>query len=162
MKTFYFNSGVKPWNTDINAKYNEGNKFINGELHHPFMVPDSVPDNAKLHCLMDSAYEHYSEENFIIAPVLGGNMHSKFAVFKKPLNHGYMNIFAISTTAYSEEDFQVMTTLNESEIVSVIEPIVKSERDGEVDYDNLSLIREIKKAYPSAQIKLVNCKNITI
>jgi len=84
MKTFYFNSGVKPWNTDVDMQERRGNKFINGELHHPFYVSDDVPDNAVRVCLMDNPFEHYSEKYFIIAEVLGGNMHSKYAVFRKP------------------------------------------------------------------------------
>lgn len=86
MRTFYFNSGVKPWNTDVKMQAERGNVFIRGELHHPFQVSDDVPENAYLKCLMDKPHEHYSSDDFIIAEVLGGNMHSKYAVFYKPLN----------------------------------------------------------------------------
>jgi len=84
-KTFYFNSGVKPWNTNFEWQIEKGNKFINNELHHPFIVSDNVPDNARLNCLMDNPFEHYNSKNFIIAEVLGGNVHSKYAVFHKPV-----------------------------------------------------------------------------
>ena len=84
MRTFYFNSGVKPWNTNYQYQIEKGNKFINNELHHPFNVSDDVPDVARLYCLMDKPFDHYSSEQFIIAEVLGGNMCSKYAVFHKP------------------------------------------------------------------------------
>jgi len=84
MRTFYFNSGVKPWNTNYQYQIEKGNKFINNELHHPFNVSDDVPDVARLYCLMDKPFDHYSSEQFIITEVLGGNMCSKYAVFYKP------------------------------------------------------------------------------
>lgn len=83
-RTLYFNSGVKPWNTNVEMQTRRGNKFINGELHHPFIVSAEVPENAKLICLMNDPFKYYSDDNFIIAEVLGGNMESKYAVFHKP------------------------------------------------------------------------------
>jgi hypothetical protein len=83
-KTFWFNSGVKPWNTDFEWQISKGNKFVNNELHHPFIVSADVPDNARLVCLQDNPFGHYNEEYFIIAEVLGGNMASKYAIFRKP------------------------------------------------------------------------------
>jgi hypothetical protein len=84
MKTFYFNSGVKPFNTNFEMQISRGNKFINGELHHPFYVPDNVPDGSVLYCLTDNAVELYGNyDGFIVAEVLGGNMSSKYAVFYK-------------------------------------------------------------------------------
>ena len=81
MRTFYFNSGVKPWNTNVERQIYLGNKFINGELHHPFIV-DGVPEGARLYCLTDKAVELYgSNEQYIVAKVIGGNMFSKYAVF---------------------------------------------------------------------------------
>jgi hypothetical protein len=84
MQTFYFNSGVKPYNTNVEREIQDGNVFIRGELHHPFYVSDDVPIGASLYCLMDNPFEHYGSDNFIIAEVLGGNMHSKYAIFRKP------------------------------------------------------------------------------
>lgn len=84
MKIFYFNSGVKPWNTNSEMQTTRGNKFINGELHHPFVVSDVIPDNATLYCLTDNAVELYGKsERFIVTEVIGGNMCSKYAVFHK-------------------------------------------------------------------------------
>jgi hypothetical protein len=84
MKTFYFNSGVKPWNTDMEMQVKKGNKFVNNELHIPFLVSEEVEDKATLVCLMDNPFPHYSDKYFIIAEVIGGNMASKYAVFRKP------------------------------------------------------------------------------
>jgi hypothetical protein len=66
-----------------------------------------------------------------------------------------MNIYQISTTAYEEEDFYLLTSLTESQIVKAIKPIVQAERDDDSDvefYDNDSLIVALKRAYPTAQI----------
>lgn len=66
-----------------------------------------------------------------------------------------MNIYQISTTAYEEEDFYLLTSLTESQIVKVIKPIVKAERDDDSDvefYDNDSLVVALKRAYPTAQV----------
>lgn len=82
--TRYFNSGVKPWNTDAEMQIRRGNKFINGEVHIPFIVSGDIPETARLVCLMNNPFEHYSEKYFIIAPVVGGNMASDYAVFHKP------------------------------------------------------------------------------
>lgn len=83
--TFYFNSGVKPWNTDVDRQVKAGNKFVNNELHIPYVVEGEIPDNLKHVCLMDNPFEHYNENYFIIAKIVGGNMASKYAVFHKPL-----------------------------------------------------------------------------
>lgn len=83
-KTFWFNSGVRPWNTDAEWQMQKGNKFVNNELHHPYIVKGDIPDNVRPVCLMDDPFPHYSQEHFIIAEVVGGNMASKYAVFRKP------------------------------------------------------------------------------
>jgi hypothetical protein len=82
MRTFYFNTGVKPYNTNVEMQIEAGNKFMNGELHMPFQVSDDVPENARLFCLSNNALELYgNDSNFIVTEVLGGNLHSKYAVF---------------------------------------------------------------------------------
>ena len=40
-------------------------------------------------------------------------------------------LFKISTTAYEEEDFYVVTDLHETDLTEVINPLVMAERDGE-------------------------------
>lgn len=60
------------------------------------------------------------------------------------------NIFNIKTTAYSEEDFTLVTDLTKEQISKVIEPMVLAERNDEkVFYDNLTYVKELNIAYPN-------------
>tara|TARA_R110000868_G_scaffold396064_1_gene668111 strand:+ start:679 stop:903 length:225 start_codon:yes stop_codon:yes gene_type:complete len=63
-----------------------------------------------------------------------------------------MNIFRINTTANEEEDFFLMTNLNEQDIVEVITPIVNAERDGSETYTNDELLQALHRRYPSDMI----------
>jgi hypothetical protein len=65
-----------------------------------------------------------------------------------------MRVVKISTTAYSEEDFFLLTTLADSSIVDVIEPIIKAERDGGDEYDNESLLKALQKEFPLDKIEM--------
>jgi hypothetical protein len=60
-----------------------------------------------------------------------------------------MNLYRINTTAWHEEDFTILTLLTEEQIVEVITPIVKDERDGGNGYDNDDLLSALMKAYPN-------------
>lgn len=66
-----------------------------------------------------------------------------------------MNIYRINTTAFSEEDFFLLTTLTIQEITEVITPIVTSERNGESEqeYNNDSLVEALCSRYPKAIIQ---------
>ena len=83
-KTFWFNTGVRPWNTDAERQLKAGNKFVNNEMHIPYIVKGDVPDNARPIGLMDNPFPHYNQEYFIIAEIVGGGMASKYAVFRRP------------------------------------------------------------------------------
>lgn len=61
-----------------------------------------------------------------------------------------MNIYRINTTAFSEEDFFLLTTLTMQDIVEVINPIVMCERDDA--YDNDSLVTALHRRYPNETI----------
>lgn len=68
-----------------------------------------------------------------------------------------LNLCRVNTTAYEIEDFLLLTSLTEEQIIGVIKPIVEKERelkwDEEVDeYDNDFLVGELIKAYPNATI----------
>jgi hypothetical protein len=68
-----------------------------------------------------------------------------------------MNVFRINTTAYEEEDFYLLTSLNEKQIAKVIKPIVQAERDSDIDenfYDNDMLTEALKNAYPKATVEM--------
>jgi hypothetical protein len=65
-----------------------------------------------------------------------------------------MEVFRVSTTAYKEEDFYLLTDLTEEDVVEVITPIVNAERDGYEEYDNEILLDALKKRYPRKRIEL--------
>ena len=59
-----------------------------------------------------------------------------------------MRVIRINTSAWSEEDFYLVTTLDDDQIVEVITPLVNAERDGEEYYDNDSLLQALKDRFP--------------
>lgn len=65
-----------------------------------------------------------------------------------------MRVVKISTTAWAEEDFYLLTTLGDQDIVEVIQPIVNAERDGEEFYDNQLLIDKLKRRYPLDHVEM--------
>jgi hypothetical protein len=62
-----------------------------------------------------------------------------------------MKAYEINTTAYDEENFVILTDLNEIQIKKVIEPIVNLERELGIQYTNDSLIDALLDAYPEKQ-----------
>lgn len=74
-----------------------------------------------------------------------------------------MRTIRISTTAYREEDFYLLTNLSEQDIVEVIMPIVNAERDGYEEYDNEMLVEALNKRYPNRRAELITeIETITI
>jgi hypothetical protein len=74
-----------------------------------------------------------------------------------------MNTFKIKTTAHSNEDLIIVTTLTFQDIIEVVNPIVMAERDGYESYNNDTLIKALKKRYPSDTIENLNkVQTITI
>ena len=65
-----------------------------------------------------------------------------------------MQVFRINTSAYAmgEEDFYIMTTLSESQIRSVIEPMVHNERVNDEFYENDEYVLELKKKFPKEEV----------
>lgn len=59
-----------------------------------------------------------------------------------------MRVIRINTTAWSEEDFYLVTTLDDDQIIEVINPLVNAERDGEGEYDNDMLVYALKQRFP--------------
>jgi hypothetical protein len=54
-----------------------------------------------------------------------------------------MQVFIIKTTQWQEDDFYIMTSLNESQIRKIIQPIVNFERENDLagnPYDYLSAL----------------------
>lgn len=65
-----------------------------------------------------------------------------------------INIYVVNTTAFSEENFIIATTLTSEQVIDVIKPIVMSERNDEGWYDNDALIDALKSRYPNESIKM--------
>lgn len=65
-----------------------------------------------------------------------------------------MRVFKINTTAYSEEDFYLLTTLTEEQIVEAIKPVVQEERFGRDEYDNDDLLRVLQERYPRNKVEM--------
>ncbi len=55
-----------------------------------------------------------------------------------------MRVIKINTTAWEEEDFYLVTTLDDNQISDIIQPIVSSSSE----YDNETLVNALKKEYP--------------
>jgi hypothetical protein len=64
-----------------------------------------------------------------------------------------MYAYKINTTAYSEEDFLLITDLMGEQVEDVIYPIVLAEREHGTEYTNEQLVKELKKRYPKSSIK---------
>lgn len=63
----------------------------------------------------------------------------------------HIRLVKISTTAYDEEDFFLVTSLNNKQIEDVVGPRVEEERnsDASVFYTNDDLWWSLKDAYPN-------------
>lgn len=66
-----------------------------------------------------------------------------------------MRVVKISTTAYEEEDFFLLTNLTDDEIAEVVQPIVNAERDGYEEYDNESVWRALTNRFPNNRIDMM-------
>jgi hypothetical protein len=72
-----------------------------------------------------------------------------------------MRLININTTAFEEEDFLLLTDLNNDDLYEVIMPIVNAERDGEDEYDNEMIYDALKKRYPiNLVVKFDNVEQI--
>jgi hypothetical protein len=67
-----------------------------------------------------------------------------------------MRPFEINTTAWDEENFVILTDLNEIQIKKVLEPIVNREREFGEEYTNDSLIDALLDAYPENKFYYYN------
>lgn len=69
------------------------------------------------------------------------------------MNLENLRIVKINTTAYEEEDFILLTTLNDEQIMGTITPIVEVERNGGEEYDNDGLVWSLKDKYPKEVVE---------
>jgi hypothetical protein len=63
-----------------------------------------------------------------------------------------MELYQISTTAYDEEDFLIVTDAPFEEIEKVLEPMVKQERENDVWYDHSDYLNALNEALPQYRI----------
>ena len=67
-----------------------------------------------------------------------------------------MRVIRVNTTAYSEEDFFLLTTLSDEQISECLDSIISDEREGNAEYDNEDLFRALTYAYPNEKIEMFN------
>lgn len=75
MKTFYFNTGVKPWYPGPPSGV-----LIRGEWHIPFDCED-VPDNAIFQYACTDAEKEKNNPDFIVRKIHNSAICSEYAVF---------------------------------------------------------------------------------
>jgi hypothetical protein len=73
-----------------------------------------------------------------------------------------MNLVRINTSAFSEEDFILMTDLSAHDIKMVVSPMVNQERDSDEMYSNDDYYWSLKDAYPKATIEMYQEDSIEI
>ena len=67
-----------------------------------------------------------------------------------------MRVIRINTTAYSEEDFYLLTTLSDEQISDALQGIIFNERFGSGYYDNDDLFEVLKNEHPNKKIEMWN------
>jgi hypothetical protein len=67
-----------------------------------------------------------------------------------------MRVIRVNTTAYSEEDFFLLTTLSDDQIAEALNGIIFKERFSGKEYDNEDLFRALTLAYPNEKIIMYN------
>jgi hypothetical protein len=73
-----------------------------------------------------------------------------------------MNLVRINTSAFSEEDFILMTDLSAQDIKMVVSPMVNQERDSDEMYSNDDYYWSLKDAYPKATIEMYQEDSIEV
>jgi len=63
-----------------------------------------------------------------------------------------MELYQISTTAFDEEDFLIVTDAPIEEIKKVLEPMVKEERENDVWYEHSDYLKALNDALPYNRI----------
>lgn len=67
-----------------------------------------------------------------------------------------MRLVRINTTAYSEEDFFLVTTLTDEQISLELDSFLFNQRFGNNDYDNDDIFRLLTLAYPNEKVIMYN------
>ena len=78
-------------------------------------------------------------------------------------NQTELNVLEINTTAYSDENFVLVTSLTDEQLEAVIVPIVLRERTDGTEYNNEELAEALRITYPDAIVQAIyNLKVIEI
>jgi hypothetical protein len=68
-----------------------------------------------------------------------------------------MRVIRINTTAYSDRDFYLLTTLSDEQISKCLDNIISDERNGVgLEYDNDDLFEVLKNEHPNEKIEMWN------
>lgn len=67
-----------------------------------------------------------------------------------------MRAVQINSTAWSEEDLYIMTTLTDEQIITVIRPIIDIERDEGEWYSNEILADALQFRYPLEYVEVIS------
>jgi hypothetical protein len=68
-----------------------------------------------------------------------------------------MRVIRIKTTAYSDRDFYLLTTLSDEQISKCLDNIISDERNGVgLEYDNDDLFEVLKNEHPNEKIEMWN------
>tara|TARA_R110000868_G_scaffold103241_2_gene284365 strand:- start:6525 stop:6764 length:240 start_codon:yes stop_codon:yes gene_type:complete len=73
-----------------------------------------------------------------------------------------IRVVTINTTAWGEENLQLITNLSATEIINTVQPIVLDERNGGAQYNNEILFEALATKYPWAIITLGTAEIIGI
>jgi len=82
MKTYYFNTGVRPENV-INFPY-EYHRKVGNEIHGTLVIPfqcEDVPEGAKFLYACDELRIDKTRTDVIVRKIISGNLYSKYAYF---------------------------------------------------------------------------------
>jgi len=73
-----------------------------------------------------------------------------------------IRVVTINTTAWEEENLQLITNLSDTDIINTIQPIVLNERNGGAQYDNEMLFETLAMKFPNAIITWGTAEIISI
>ena len=71
-----------------------------------------------------------------------------------------IRLIEVNTTAFEEENFLLLTDLTEEQIQEAILPIVRQEREEEIEYINDDLVEELVRLYPNNSITHISRDHI--
>ena len=66
-----------------------------------------------------------------------------------------MKVVQVNTTAFEEEDFFLLTTLQDDQLAEVISPIVNAERYGYDQYDSSDIVNALQDRFPLEYVEMV-------